>query len=317
MSGMFNCCEAGPPLSRGKGSSSMFGGSGNAGSQNAMGSHSILRNGPLTGQMAGPRMRDFILAPWLIAVLVLLITVVSCGTAAVWVVAPGLIVCGVSAMLAWEKYRNQEQPLAIFYILCSISGFAALIVSAVTYVHFLQPYYELGLGATYLDMLPSQSALGASDASAIVFAEGTSVDTSRSYGFVDGRNPSGTIYCVAPVSNHWTLAEPGVQFFAAGTNCCGKLTGFGCIKGGTGARGATILASEERADPGFIKAVEGAAVAHQLQPGTGYLLLNMVKDPMEMRTDRFDSAVRLLLIYAFVYLWISCMTGYMAHNMMK
>lgn len=301
----FNCCEPGPPKGRG------------GSSQKDFGSHSILRNGPLTGQLAGPRMRDFILVPWLIAVMILLITILSRGTAAFWVMAPGLVVCGVSAIVAWGKYRNRESPFAIFFILCSISGFAAFIVSLVTYVHFLQPYHELGLGATYLDMLPSQSALGASDASAIVFAEGTSIDTSRSYGFVDGRTTGGTIYCVAPVSNHWTLAEPGVQFFAAGINCCGKLTGFGCSQGGTGARGATILASEETADPGFRKAIEGAAVAHQIQPGTGYLLLNMVKDPMEMRTDRFDSAVRLLLIYAFVYLWISCMVGYMAHNMSK
>lgn len=305
---MFECCKEGPAL-KGRG--------GYAGSQNAIGSHSILRNGPLTGQLAGPRLRDFILVPWLIAVGILLITILSRGTAAFWVVAPGVLVCGVSGALALEKYRNRESPVAIFYILCSISGFAAFIVSLVTYVHYLQPYHELGRGATYLDMLPSQSALGASDASAIVFADGTSVDTSRSYGFVDGRNAGGTIYCVAPVSNHWTLAEPGVQFFAAGTNCCGKLTGFGCSKGGTGARGATILASEETADPGFQKAVEGAAVAHQLQPGNGYLLLNMVTDPMELRTDRHDSAVRLLAIYAFVYLWISCMVGYMAHSMSK
>lgn len=312
------CCEPGPPLGgrsgSQKGGSSLFGSSQKAGE----GSHSIMRSGPLAdGQSGGgPRLQEFILIPWLCAVVICLITMISAGGSAFWVVLPALVICGVSGTLAWEKYTNGVQPMAIFYVLVFIAGFAAFIMSLITYIHFLQPYYELGGGATYLDLLPSQSALGASDATAIVFAQGTSVDSSRTFGFVDGRNPEGTMYCVAPVSNAFTLREPGVQFFAAGVNCCGKRSGFGCGKGGTG-RGAMILAREESADPGFKKAVEGAAAEYGLQPGNGYLLLTMVEDPMAFRSDKLDSAVKLLFIYIFVYFLISCMIGFMVHNLLK
>lgn len=263
-------------------------------------------------------MREFILVPWLLAVVILLITVISAGASLFWVIVPSLLICGGCSALAWENHKKpQGMARAIFYILCGLGGFAAFIVSLVVYVHFLDPYHTLGMGATYLDMLPSQSAQGASDATAIVFAKGSSIDTARTFGYVDARSPGSTVYCVAPVSNQWTLTEPVVQFFAAGTNCCNKRDAFGCGQGGTGSRGALMIAREETAAAGYKMAVEGAAAAYGLQPGNGYLLLEMVQDPMAYRSSRLDSAIKLLLIYIFVYLVISCMTGYMVHNAAK
>merc|ERR1719326_80526 len=158
-------------------------------------------------------MLEFIFVPWIMAVVILFITVLSFGSSWVWVVVPALLACGICVHLAWDKYKKStsgmaggEMALAIFYLLCAVGSFAAFIVSLITYLHFLQPYHELGGGATYLDMLPSQSALAASDATAIVFAQGTGIDMQRTYGFVDARHPEGTMYCVAPVSNQWTVA---------------------------------------------------------------------------------------------------------------
>lgn len=271
----------------------------------------------------GPGMLEYILVPWLCAVIILTIAVLSFGSSWVWVVLPPLCVCCISGMLAWQKYKQSnstlpgtssggDQSLAIFYLLVLVGGFAAFIVALITYAHFLLPYNQLGGGATYLDVLPSQSAMAAADATAIIFARGTSVDQQRTFGFVDGRNPSGTMYCVAPVSNQWTQAESSVQFFAAGYDCCGKRSGFGCGSG-TG-KGALVLFREDNEPAGFRNAVEGAAVAYGLHPGNGYLLLTMVADPMEYRQTKLDNAVKLLLIYSFVYLLIACMTGYMAFN---
>jgi len=263
-------------------------------------------------------MREFILVPWLLAVVILLITVISAGASLFWIIVPSLLICGACASLAWENHKKpHNMARAIFYILCGLGGFAAFIVSLVVYVHFLDPYHTLGMGATYLDMLPSQSAQGASDATAIVFADKTSIDTSRTFGYVDARNPGSTVYCVAPVSNPWTEREPVVQFFAAGIDCCNKRSAFGCGQGGTGTRGALMIAREETAAAGYKAAVEGAAAAYGLQPANGYLLLNMVQDPMAFRSAKLDSAIKLLLIYIFVYLVISCMVGYMVHNAAK
>lgn len=246
-----------------------------------------------------------------------IISTISAGSSIFWVVVPSLVLIGASCSLGVEKYYKRDQPSAIFFSLCIIAGFSGFVASLITYVHYLAPYHELGLGATYLDMLPSQSAMGATDATALVFAAGTSIDTTRTYGYLDARHPDGITYCVAPLSNQWTMREPGVQFFAAGMNCCGKRSDFGCGQGGSGARGALILAREETADPGFKHAVEGAAVQYGLQPGNGYLLLTMLQDPMLFRQDKLNTALKLLLIYVLVYLVIACVTGFMAHNMSK
>lgn len=279
------------------------------GSANSLGSQ---RSGQ--PRVPGPSLVSFILVPWACAVLCVLIATISAGSSLFWVIAPSILVIAVSGALGLEKFQRQQNSQAVFYGLCLVAGFSGFFVSLISYVHYLRPYHELGMGATYLDMLPSQSAMGATDATALYFAPGTSVDTARTYGFVDARNSDGNTYCVAPVSNNYTMREPSVQFFAAGMNCCGKRSAFGCGQGGSGARGALILAREDTADPGFKAAVEGAAVAYGLQPGNGYLLLYMLTDPMAFRVDKFYTALKLLLIYSLVYLLIACMTGYMAKN---
>jgi hypothetical protein len=264
----------------------------------------------------GPSLLEFILYPWICAVVIIVITTCSAGNSLFWVVFPSVLIIAVSFTLGMQHYtETKPEPAVWLYALCVIAGFSGFIVSLVTYSHFLQPYHDLGLGATYLDMLPSQSAMGATDATALVFAQGTSIDNMRTFGYVDPVHPDGDIYCVAPLSNQWTMQEPGVQFFAAGTNCCGKTTGFGCSQGGSGARGALILAREETAAPGFKAAVEGAAVKYGLQPGNGWLLLTMVQDPMQYRQDKWGSALKLLFIYVIVYFLIACFFGCISHNM--
>jgi len=281
------------------------------GSANSLGSQKSSQS---DGPNYGPSLASFILVPWACAVVCVLITTLSAGCSLFWVMAPSIIIIGASCYLAWEAMQKQQNSKAIFYSLCLIAGFSGFVVSLITYVHYLQPYYELGRGATYLDMMPSQSAMGATDATALYFAQGTSIDTDRTYGYVDARSSSGNTYCVAPLGNNWTIREPDVQFFAAGMNCCGMRSSFGCGQGGSGARGALILAREDNADPGFKAAVEGAAVEYSLRPGNGYLLLYMITDPMLYRQDKLYNALKLLLIYALVYLMIACMTGYMAKN---
>jgi len=279
-----------------------------------VGSHSIMRSGPLADAQEGPSMLGFILIPWLLSVAILLITFLSLGSSWLWVVLPALLACGLTASSAWDNYKKGFQPMAIFYILCLLGVFSAFVMSLIIYIHFLEPYNELSGGATYLNVLPSQSALSVSDGTAIVFSQGTSVDTSRQYGYVDARNPDGTMYCVAPLSNTYMELETSVQFFAAGTDCCGKTTGFGCGQGSTQQIGALMLATEYDASEGYKNAVEGAAAHWGLQPGNGYGLLTMVSDPMTYRSDKLDSAVKILLIYTMAYLLIACMTGYMAYS---
>lgn len=217
-------------------------------------------------------------------------------------------------MEAHVHETSSPWPQINLLLLMFVASFVAGIVTLVTYLHFYMPYDQLGGGATYLNMLPSQPGLGASDATAIMFARGTYTDTKRSYGFTDAQG-DGSTYCVAPLVNKWTALEPVVQFFAAGMDCCAAKGGsFGCGEGG---RGATMIATQENAAPGYRSAVQAAAAKHGLSPGTGYVLLNMVEDPMESRASLLSNAEKLTLIFLLVYFLLSVMMGYMAYNSSK
>lgn len=71
------------------------------------------------------------------------------------------------------------------------------------------------------NVLPSEPAGAYSNAGEIVFADEARVDVSKSVGFKDS-----SVYCVAPIATDAPLDT--VQFWAAGTDCCGARGAFVC-----------------------------------------------------------------------------------------
>merc|ERR1719291_375313 len=147
-------------------------------------------------------------------------------------------------------------------VLCAVAVLAAMIVGL--YAHFtsLRQYWRLGQGASFFNVLPTERAAGKADATSLVFTNETRVDVSKTYGFVDGNSPTGTIYCVAPVSSGLADVEQRTQFWAAGLDCCYPRSDFHCGQAGNpDAHGALVFNSYERAAPEWDLAVNGAQTA--------------------------------------------------------
>mmetsp|Transcript_72345 Transcript_72345/g.125432 ORF Transcript_72345/g.125432 Transcript_72345/m.125432 type:complete len:349 (+) Transcript_72345:137-1183(+) len=313
------CCNAADmkkTRTQGTGSTRAVGGPGSTAGMpaGATGSHSMLRSGPLTQLGAGPKLYEFILLPWACAVVILLLILLSEGCSKTMVFLPSMIIMGVCIAYGYKRYKQRRLPEVGVAGLCAISCLAAFIIGMIIYVHFLKKYCGMKGGASYFNVLPSESPMAHADMTSMVFATGTSADSSRTYGYVDGNSATGTIYCVAPMSNEYTAQEAGVSYFAAGTNCCNARSNFQCGEAGSNARGALMLAQEDDAPEGFKKAVEGAQYAYNLLPMNGYLLVRVVRDPVAVFNGYWKNSVKLVLVYLGVYLLISCMIGYMAHR---
>jgi hypothetical protein len=237
------------------------------------------------------------------------------------VILPAVALCVGAAILANNRYTrelaqpNSQWPQINLLLLVVVASLLAGIVVGIAYWCFYLSYDELGRGATYLNMLATQPGAAASDATAIMFADGTEVDKKRSYGFADAKN-TGSIYCVAPVSNKYSDLEPVIQFWAAGVDCCdAKGNDFTCGDGS--ATGAIPIAREDNADEGYRGAVAGAAKKHGLSPATGYLLLHMVQDPMQTRQNNLSNAPNILVMFVVAYFLISVVVGYLAFTSSK
>jgi hypothetical protein len=273
-----------------------------------------------------PTLAQYILLPWLTTVFITLWALLTHTCGLFILLLPAILICLITGGICLGKYKqevkssvahqpmnpyNSSWPEIYLLLLIIVASLVAGVVCVIIFCHFFSSFNSLGGGATYLNMLPSQSGMAHSDATSISFAPTTFVDTKRSHGFTDAMD-SGEVYCVAPLANKWTELEPVIQFFAAGIGCCSDSGSFAC--GGGEATGATVIATEENAAAGYRSAVQAAAAAHHLEPATGYLLLNMVSDPMGARQDSWSGALKLTLIFIVVYFLISMPIGYMAYK---
>lgn len=252
---------------------------------------------------------EFTFAPWLCLVIILTCFLLA-GSAGhnvffiVWVIPLMLLaLCGAFIHNQYQKGRSEEVVLGA---LCFTAVMAGLIVGA--YAHFtsLREFWRLGQGASYFNVLPSELAAGKSDASSLVFTNTSRVDTTKTYGLVDGHSATGSVYCVAPVSAGDMAAETRVQYWAAGIDCCFPRSDFHCGQAqNEDAHGGIVLYAEERSSPLWQQAVNGAQKAYGIQAGDNYLLIKWIVDPIRHRERLWHSAVNLFLIFGGVYLLIS------------
>lgn len=261
-------------------------------------------------------MFEFIFLPWIACVIILACVLLTAGKSLFAVWAPFAIISVVAVIFTMRSYRLRKQADAMLGVLVLIACFAAFIVGLITYLSFLKEYGRMGRGASYSNVLPSEAAQGKNDATSIMFTSDSAVDTSRSYGFVNGRTSNGGMFCVAPVANQYTSSEHIVQYWASGTDCCGSRGSFSCGPG-PNAHGATVWGRESTASQQWKDAVSGAEAVHNLQSGKDYLLLHMTDNPEDDYHNRWDSSVKLVLLFGAVYLLISCIFGYLADSALK
>jgi len=277
--------------------------------------HSILRGGGSSGKLGTLQSHvsttEFIFLPSAFVVLVL-VSFLQAGTIGyMWTVqiVPVLLVC-LGVWLTRFHYVRSNTPEVVLGILCLIAILISSVVGEYAMLTGLREYKRLSRGASYFNVLPDEAAGGKLDAATLVFASGTRVDTSRSFGFTDVRNEEAPVYCVAPVSDG-DLYDKRIQYWAAGINCCETRSNFNCFQpDSVGAEGATVFPKDAKLEEGFKRAVQGAMGSYGLTTGDEYLLLMWTKDPVAYRNRLWSGTVTLFGILAIVYLLISGMIGF-------
>merc|ERR1719379_1334624 len=169
-------------------------------------------------------------------------------------------------------------------VVCIVACAMSIAVGAYGYEHFLSEYRRLGRGAVYFNVVPTENAVSKTDAAAIVFAPGTGVDASRTFGFADALEDVGRTFCVAPISHTQAAQEDQVQYWAVGHDCCHERGYFDCGQASVeGVHAGIVLDQAGHAQSGFRRAVAAAEQAHGLASGPDALLLRWVAEPVEYR----------------------------------
>eukprot|EP00927_Polykrikos_kofoidii_P078698 TRINITY_DN75510_c0_g1_i1.p1 TRINITY_DN75510_c0_g1~~TRINITY_DN75510_c0_g1_i1.p1 ORF type:complete len:362 (+),score=45.70 TRINITY_DN75510_c0_g1_i1:83-1087(+) len=271
--------------------------------------HSIFRSGALMNEASFTNLAELILIPWIILVIVLITFFFSGDHQEMAMILVPSVIIFLSAVFTYNRYYSGNAVEVVLGVLILVAVIAGVIIGGYANATAMKEYWRLGRGASYFNVFSDELAGGKSDATTLVFAPGSRVDSGRTYGFTDGHSREGTLYCVAPVSAG-NSAEMRVQFWAAGVDCCYPRSNFHCGQAtNEEATGAVVLSPNVRSNPNFKKAIDGAEAAYGLQAGDDYLLVDFVNDPVGHREVLRTTARNLMLIFGAVYLVISVMTG--------
>lgn len=273
--------------------------------------HSILRSGNLARHRVAIKIWELILVPWLFLVLVLFCYLQAGArsqTAVLWLIP--LVLLPLSMGFVKFHYTAGNNPEVVLGILVLTAISIALIPGVYINSALLPEYRRLTLGASYFNVLPTEAAAGKLDAGTMVFAEPTTVDTARTFGYTDATTDPPTTYCVAPISDGG-LSSTRVEYWVAGTNCCRARSDFTCGAASSDphARGAIVLPQDLQASDGFRQAISGATSAYQLELNNFYLLTDWRAGPNEYVNSLWDNSVHLVFFFGGVYLLISMMVG--------
>jgi len=188
----------------------------------------------------------------------------------------------------------------------------------------MYPYWSYYEHMTYTNVLPSEKALGHSDAGKIVFASTARVDTTRALGY-----KMGSVYCVAPILDESDPLENHVEYWAAGIDCCNTRGDFACddswdpkarsglvlpsfIGGGVelaqsdiGAHGKWWRTTDDR----FIQAIKMAEASYELKSSDRPLLLRWISNTQLFTDDLWRQGVGFVVGSVSVYFLISLIMG--------
>jgi hypothetical protein len=253
-----------------------------------------------------PSLATFILVPWACLAMILL-----CGLAGGSVL--GWLTFGVLFSASFwyamkHKGSTSQGLLSMLALIACVIGISMCVHAS---RHFLRDYWIVDGGASYFNVLPGDAAGGRSDAVTIDFSNGTRVDTSRTYGYLDSVSGKGKVYCVAPVADDKMVLEGApVQFWAVGTDCCHQRSNFNCEDSSDAqAKGGVVVRSDSREGIGFQNAIRGAEFAYGLQSAPEHMLVRWVVDPAAWHQQLWHRTVELFISFTSVYLVFSCMIG--------
>jgi len=278
---------------------------------------SILRRGdPGAEEIRSDAINAFelVFIPWLVLALLLGCYLVAGANGQIFVLwampVVLLAVCAAFLRFAYKNRNTDELALGFLTLASIILGTGLGIYLNVV---MLEELHRLNQGASYFNVLPTEAAAGKRDATSVTFTNSSTADFSRYFGYVDASRETATVYCVAPITDG-SSSFTTVRYFAAGVNCCGAQEAFSCGRAnGEQVHGAMRLSPELRTDHHldmFDKAVNAAEAKYGLVTGDGYMLLDMISDPIAYTDDLWRRAYTLVIIFGCVYLFITAMTAF-------
>lgn len=262
----------------------------------------------VAGSQMGPRERIVsIFLPWATFLLCLLFTanVYHRAPKTVWVLLTFMIVCTVP--FCRRSVRKEKPVVFCIALLCLTLEIFGMISGYVTYDTVLKRYRFFDDAWFYTNVLPSDNALGYVDAGKIVFADEAKLDFGHTIGFKDK-----TVYCVTPVLDDTGLAGK-VQFWAAGTDCCGPRSGFVCDDAWDPKARAGLVMNEETHSTfqgsireNYMDAIRQAEVAYGLSSADEPVLVRWVVDPNKVQENLWSMGFGMLFVASAFALLVAC-----------
>jgi len=208
-----------------------------------------------------------------------------------------------------SRSKVRKQSASMYWI--ALLGLIALITSTMAgigaYDFKLRAYWFYNDSWFYTNVLPSDPAGAYIDAGKIIFADEVKLDFAHSLGYKDD-----TIYCVAPVMDD--SGHTGqVQFWAAGTDCCGQRGGFVCDDSwDSQARSGLVLGHDSHSHlqgdmrGQYLAAIKQAEAAFGISSAKEPILVRWVVDPDKMTRNLWSSGFGIVLVSTAVCLLLLC-----------
>lgn len=246
-----------------------------------------------------------IFCPWLLEVFIQLCSLVDLPILK-WL--SWIFSLAATAQYTWGSIQARSFGHTILGIQSFVGCILGIIIVVFAYNRFLHEHWRLDDGASYSNVLPGTRADSMQDATTIVFAAGSRVDSSRTYGLLDIRGSPHKTYCVAPVQLD-PLTETEAQFWAAGINCCHERSLFNCGDfGGLTSEGAVAFPKNHYLE-GFRKAVRAAELTYGLEENKDFILVDLHDDPIAYHHSLLRHCEQVYLLWAAGYLLLSWVIG--------
>jgi len=242
-----------------------------------------------------------ILIPWLH------FTVVCCLFVFAYHAIPVTVWLLVLCSLVFWSLRSSRGCRQVWSFTLSVSCIAAVVcgttMGTAIYGDYMAQYWFIHDGRAHTNVLPSDAAIGFADASKIVFTDDARIDGSRAMSYKD-RND----FCVAPiVDTSGQTQSTAVQFWAAGTDCCGQRGAFFCDDAwNPQARSGIVMSDASSLRPElhnqYNLAVKQAYAAYNLLADDHPVFVRWVLDPEKVQKNYLKTSMGIFFSAILVYL---------------
>jgi len=161
--------------------------------------------------------------------------------------------------------------------MCLLAAVSGVVIGVYTYENYMAPFYAIGFGRSYDNVLASTPGAAYMDAGRMRFADTSSVQSDMALGY--RVEPT---YCVAPIMDSGPQQVRKVTFWAIGLDCCASRGSFNCgtdlelARGGVRAVPDGIFA-HSRSE--YVQALHQAASIADLVVDENPILVHWVSDP--------------------------------------